>query len=202
MDPLVGLLGSEVRARLIVHFVVHPESRLGARALARHLGVPGKRSLQIEVDRLIELGLLERHRSGREALITRSEHPQWKALSLLVAEYAPTLILRDALADVPGLEAAFIFGSFARGDARPDSDIDLLLYGDEIPDEALSGAIIDAAIVINRRLDTKRLDAERFRHHVLRGWGFLPHALEGPKIWLVGSADNLPSVSKLTERAA
>lgn len=202
MDPLVGLLGSEVRARLIVHFVVHPESRLGARALARHLGVSGKRSLQIEVDRLVELGLLERHRTGREVLIVRREHPQWKALSLLVAEYAPTLILRDALADVPGLKAAFIFGSTARGDARPDSDIDLLLYGDEIPDEALGRAIGDIVMVLNRRLDAKHLNAEKFRLHLQRGWGFLPHALQGPKIWLVGSADDLPNLYTPAERAA
>jgi predicted nucleotidyltransferase len=198
MDPLVGLLGSEARARLIVHFVVHPDSRLGARALARHLGVSGKRSLQIEVDRLIELGLLERHRSGREMLIVRREHPQWKALSLLVAEYAPTLILRDALVDVPGLKAAFIFGSTARGDARPDSDIDLLLYGDEMPDREIGKALLNVAVVLDRRLDPKRYDADSFSEDARLGWGFLPSALRGPKLWLVGSPHDLPNPASAT----
>ncbi|HEX8692458.1 MAG TPA: nucleotidyltransferase domain-containing protein [Longimicrobium sp.] len=196
MDQLTGLLGSEVRAKLVVHFVVHPESRLGTRSLARHIGVPGKRSLQIELDRLVELGLLERRREGREVLVSRNwDHPQWKALTSLVQEYAPTLVLQDALADVPGLKAAFIFGSFARGDARPDSDIDLFLYGDDIPDRELGKAILEAAVVLDRPLDAKWYDSQKFRRDAQPGASFLPRALQGPKLWLAGSPADLPDTA-------
>jgi len=33
--------------------------------------------------------------------------------------------LKSLLADLPGLELAFLFGSYASGTARPDSDVDL-----------------------------------------------------------------------------
>ncbi|NCC21940.1 MAG: nucleotidyltransferase domain-containing protein [Alphaproteobacteria bacterium] len=39
--------------------------------------------------------------------------------------------LREALAAQPRLRRAALFGSRARGDCRPDSDIDLAVYGDE-----------------------------------------------------------------------
>jgi len=194
MDKLSGLLGSEARARIVVHFVVHPDSRLHTRALARHVGIVGKRSLQIEVDRLVELGLLRREAEGRQTIISRNQqHPQWTALASLVQAYAPALVLRDALAAVPGVEAAFIFGSFARRDERADSDIDLLIYGDAVPDRELGKALLDAALVLDRPVDAKRYDSDSFRRDIGPGASFLPNALAGPKLWLAGSLEDLPA---------
>lgn len=193
VDRLAGFLGSEVRARLVVHFVVHPESRLGARALGRHIGAPGKRSLQAELDRLVDLDLLTRERVGREVLVSRSPaREQWSALAKLVGEYAPITVLRDALADVPGVEAAFVFGSLARGDARPDSDVDLFVYGDTIPDRELGRATLEASVALDRSIDAKRYDSQKFGRDVQPGASFLPAVLRGPVIWLVGSPAALP----------
>jgi predicted nucleotidyltransferase len=198
MSPLEELLGSEVRARILVHFVIFPESRLSIRALGRRLGVSGKRSLQMEVDRLVGFGLLERVRSGPATLVVRSDQDaSWGAFASLVQRYAPALVLRDVLMDVPGLQVAFIFGSFAGGDARADSDIDLLLYGDQIPRGAIGKAMLDAALVIDREVDAKVYDSATFRRDMQPGASFLPSALQGPKHWLLGTPDRLPCVNPL-----
>jgi predicted nucleotidyltransferase len=196
-SPFGGLLGSETRARLLVHFVVNPRSRLSLRALGRRAGVPGKRSLQIEVDRLVALGLLRVEREARATIVSRSaDPPQWSAVTSLAREFAPLLVLRDVLAGVPGVEAAFVFGSFARGDARPDSDIDLFVYG-EIPDLELGAAVLDASLILDRELDVKRYSESAFRRDVQPGASFLPSALRGPKLWLVGSAERLPAHDRI-----
>jgi predicted nucleotidyltransferase len=39
-------------------------------------------------------------------------------------------LLREALETVPGVQAAAIFGSWARGDVDAESDVDLLVVGD------------------------------------------------------------------------
>lgn len=111
----------------------------------------------------------------------------------LVAEYAPGLVLRDALRDVEGIDAAFIFGSQARGDARPDSDIDLLILGERIDDAALGAALLQTALVLDRPVDVKRYDAERFARDHIAGASFLPAALAGPAQFLIGSREMLPA---------
>jgi predicted nucleotidyltransferase len=197
LDRLSSFLGSEARARLLAHFVVHPESREHVRSLERHTGL-GKRSLQVELARLEAMGLVRREREGRRVLYLRSGYtPQWRAIEALVGEYGIPLLLRDALAEVPGIEAAFIFGSLARGDARPDSDIDLLIYGD--PEHGRLGrAIGDLAMVLDRRLDVKTFDRVDFIRDNRHGASFLPVALAGPRLWLIGSDHDLP----LEERRA
>jgi predicted nucleotidyltransferase len=193
LDQLSPLLGSEARARLLAHFVVHPESREHVRSLERHTGL-GKRSLQVELARLEAMGLVRREMEGRRVLYVRSGYtPQWRAIEALVGEYGIPLLLRDALADVPGIEAAFIFGSLARGDARPDSDVDLLIYGETMHGAELSRAFRDITLSLDRSVDTKLYDdAARFFADSRPGASFLPHALAGPKIWLIGSESVLP----------
>jgi predicted nucleotidyltransferase len=192
LDQLSPFLGSEARARLLAHFVARPESRLHVRALERDTGI-GKRSLQAELRRLVEMGLVRREHEGRRVVYARSGYtPEWRAIERLVATYGIPLLLRAALVAVPGVEAAFIFGSLARGDARPDSDVDLLVYGNDIPDAELGGAYLDLGVVLERGLDVKDYDHERFEHDNDRRVSFLPTALAGPKVWLIGSERSLP----------
>lgn len=194
MDFLDRFMGSTARARLLAHFAVHPDRREHGRALARHTGL-GKRSLQSELERLEAMGLVRREVEGSHVVYSRdSANPQWRAIDSLVGAYAPALVLRDVLRDVPGIEAAFIFGSLARGDARPDSDIDLLIYGNSIQDADLGGALLDAALVLDRPMDTQRYDRVRFLCDAVPGASFLSRALEGPKHWLIGSPDVLPAL--------
>ncbi|HEV7589017.1 MAG TPA: nucleotidyltransferase domain-containing protein [Longimicrobium sp.] len=197
LDQLSPFLGSEARARLLAHFVVHPESREHVRSLERHTGL-GKRSLQAELARLEAMGLVRREREGRLVLYLRSGYtPQWRAIEALVGEYGIPLLLRDALADVQGIEAAFIFGSLARGDARPDSDVDVLIYGETIESKSLSAASRNIALSLDRCVDVKLYDdVSDFLTDSRPGAGFLPHALAGPKIWLIGSESALPRTLK------
>ncbi|HEX6751495.1 MAG TPA: nucleotidyltransferase domain-containing protein [Longimicrobium sp.] len=193
LDQLSAFVGSEARARLLAHFVARPESRLHVRALERATGV-GKRSLQAELARLVEMGLVRREREERRVVYVRSGYtPEWRAIEKLVAAYGIPLLLRAALMGVPGVEAAFIFGSLARGDARPDSDVDLLVYGRDIPDGAVSAALADVYFMLERPVDLKLFDRDEFVRWNDPRVSFLPTAVTGPKRWLLGSEDRLPA---------
>ena len=84
-----------------------------------------------------------------------------------------------------------LFGSTLRGTARPDSDIDLLVYGDA-EDSDLGSALLEAVVVLDRRVDLKPFSRERFLRNAAPGASFLPRVLLGPKCWLIGSPEVFP----------
>jgi predicted nucleotidyltransferase len=95
------------------------------------------------------------------------------------------------------VEAAFIFGSLARGDARPDSDVDLLVYGDRIRPGAVSAGLTDASFALGRVIDLKLFDRAEFLRWNDPRTSFLPESLRGPKLWLVGSERALPEPRRM-----
>jgi predicted nucleotidyltransferase len=110
----------------------------------------------------------------------------------MVCSLAPLTLLSDALGGVPGIEAAFVFGSFAAGTAREDSDIDVFVFGDQIAEDEFGKALSTLYMTLDRPLDVKRYDSRGFVRDLREGSSFLPAALEGTQSWLVGSRDALP----------
>jgi predicted nucleotidyltransferase len=192
MDALKEFVGSEARARVLAHFVAHPDWNLHVRAMERHVGIGG-RSLQLELERLEQMRLLRREQRERKVVYRRAGSTAvWRAIEVMVCSLAPLTLLSDALGGVPGIEAAFVFGSFAAGTAREDSDIDVFVFGDQIAEDEFGKALSTLYMTLDRPLDVKRYDSRGFVRDLREGSSFLPAALEGTQSWLVGSRDALP----------
>lgn len=172
--------------RVVTHFLLHTDGKLHFRALQRHLGL-SVHSLQRELARLESMGLIRRkEEDGRVFHAPVAEHPSWTAFQTLVREHAdPADVLRDALTSIEGVRAAFIFGSQARGDARPDSDIDLFVVTDSEPAADFAQALLETQVLLDREVDFKRVTYGRLREKYS---AFVRAALTGPKKWVVGSA--------------
>jgi len=158
------------------------------RGLQRATGL-APRSLQTELARLQQLGVIQRKASGRQVRYRVNEQsPRWRLVRELVRELAdPTDVVRDALSDVPGLEAAFVFGSMARGtEIREGSDIDLFVLRGELAEDRLARRTIDAGVLLKREVNPVVMAAEELRDHVSKESGFLRAVLKDPKRWVVG----------------
>jgi predicted nucleotidyltransferase len=87
------------------------------------------------VRRLSEAGIFLIRATGNMRLVSvNREHPLYRALSEVVLySFGPLEILRDKFADLEGVTAAYIFGSWAArysGEQGIDpGDVDLLLVG-------------------------------------------------------------------------
>ncbi|HKP74929.1 MAG TPA: nucleotidyltransferase domain-containing protein, partial [Longimicrobiaceae bacterium] len=129
-SSLVALFPSLAMARLVIFFVVHPGGRFHMRELQRRTRLSSA-SLQKELGRMWSIGALRRERErGRTVYVADEENRCWYAWMLLLRFTAdPIDVLAEALVDVPGLDGAFVFGSFARGEAEEHSDLDLFLLG-------------------------------------------------------------------------
>lgn len=197
-NPGLGsIVGSQALGRLILHFAVHPDAAMHFRALQRHTGL-GNRSLQQQLAKLAEWGVVAREEAGGTVTFRANpESPRWAALRELVRFFAdPAEVLSEALADVSGIDAAFIFGSSARGEAREDSDVDLFILGDAIPAAKLGRATSTAAILLDREVDVKRFTRAKLERVLENGdTGFARSALKGPKRWVVGSDSELVGIA-------
>jgi predicted nucleotidyltransferase len=193
-DLLSSVLASGALARLVTHFAVRPDERPHARALQRHTGLT-PRSLQMELARLERLGVVERRAEGNRVTYALNESgARWRVLRQLVRELAdPVDVARDALSDVPGVTAAFVFGSFARGDVREDSDVDVFVLGEDIPEDLLSRRTLDAGVLLGRELNLVQVTRDELRRRLAAGSAFLTRVLAGPKQWLVSDERALHS---------
>ena len=189
---LASLLSSPALARLVAHFVLHPDQALHFRALQRHTAVPN-RSLQMALPRLEALGVVTRRAEGRYITFqANTAAPLWSALRQLVRHVAdPTELLRDALADVPGVDAAFVYGSTARGDVRPDSDVDLFVVG-ALPDtSSLAARTMEVSALLEREVNVSRYSRTELKERRHAGSPFLERVLGGSKRWVLGDPRRL-----------
>src|SRR5260370_32012330 len=73
-------------------------------------------------------------RVGRTRLVKAARSPLTGALTeLLLRSFGPRQVLADELADVPGIENAYLFGSwaarYAGQEGHPPADLDVLVIG-------------------------------------------------------------------------
>jgi uncharacterized protein len=186
-SSLTSIFPSPAMARLVVFFAVHPGQRFHLRELMRLTGLPSA-SLQAELRRLTGMKALKREDEGGRAIFTADEtHPAWRAWMLLLRSCGrPADVLREALVDASGIEGAFVFGSMARGDARPDSDLDVFLVGDEGARRHASRLLSEAAYLVAPELDVISYDRDELQDRLRSGNAFVRRVVGGPKEWLKG----------------
>jgi predicted nucleotidyltransferase/DNA-binding transcriptional ArsR family regulator len=149
-EGLANLLFGAYRHRVLSLLYLRPGDRLHVRMIARLTGVPAG-SLHRELRQLAEAGLLVAERRGNQVLYSANEaSPVFHELSSMLDKTAgapPTLqeqaaeytfepsgrlpeIDTKALAAICrkyGVRKMSLFGSAARNELRPDSDVDLMV---------------------------------------------------------------------------
>ena len=147
---LANLLFGAYRFRVLSLLLLRPGDRFHVRMISRLTGIPAG-SLHRELRQLADAGLLFAIRSGNQVLYSANEtSPVFHELASMLDKTAgttPTLhehaaeytvepsgrlpeIDRKALAAVCrkyGVKKMSLFGSAARNELRPDSDVDLLV---------------------------------------------------------------------------
>lgn len=200
-DPLDLLGVPPAEARLIRYFLVRPDARPHLREIQRVLGLGGA-SVQRAVDRLVAMGALKRTvEDGRTLYSVVPEASAWRALRLLESGTKdPTPLMREALIDVAGIQAAFVFGSVATGDIHEESDLDLLVVEHPSMDRReLNRRTAEAGLVLGRQVNTVRYTpealAERLGNQSHPAWGFVHEVLRSPKKWVAGAKESLVPIA-------
>ena len=152
----------------------------------------GSGAVQRELQRLVSSGLVVVSRQGRQKHHRANpESPVFAELRGLVRKTVGLAEpIREALEPlVDRIRLALIYGSVARQVDGADSDIDLLVVGDDVTLEDVYSVLAPVEAVLDRQVNPMLYTEREFIERRATGSTFLSRVLAGETLVLVGSLD-------------
>ncbi|MGC3023571.1 helix-turn-helix domain-containing protein [Burkholderia sp. DN3021] len=197
LRSIASTLFSDYRRRVLGLLLLRPDQALHVREIARLTGTtPG--TLHKELSKLAEAGILNRDRQGNQVVYRANRScPIYEELASIMRK---TSGMGDVLAEalLPCAEqivVAFVFGSVARGQETAGSDIDVMVIG-SVSFATVVRILYDAQATLGRDINPQVLSPDEFRDGVDRQDAFLRDVLGKPKIFLIGSDNDLAELAR------
>ena len=183
-------LRSELRRKVLTFFYVNRTARVYVRQLAAALSVDST-NLSRELRRLEREGFLRAEVEGRQLYygVNRDYRYLMPVFALLGGAVGIEPTLKETLRAVKGIEAAWIYGSFAKGEADAASDIDVLIVGE--PDQAqLAAEIRQAEKTLRREINYTVLTSRELNRRLAKRDAFIADIWNGKRVELMGNGDD------------
>ena len=190
---LSNALFSKVQQRVLALIFGHPERSFYASEIVRNVR-SGTGAVERELSRLKSSGLVSVERIGNQ------KHYRANAASPIFAELKSlvrkTIALGEPLKEAleplsDRIDAAFIYGSVAKGTDTSNSDIDLMVIGDELDYSELYTALLDVEGALGRKVSVTFLSPKDWRRKVSDEGSFISKTDALPKIFVFGSEQDL-----------
>lgn len=143
--------------------------------------------------RLVKSGLVsETHTGKRKLYKANRKSPIYEELHSLIMKTAGLSIpIRFALGPFDAnIRAAFIFGSIANGNDDSESDVDLMIIGNDLDYMKLLAALHPVEKELRRNINSQILTTEEWREKVAKENSFVLHVISQSKIFLIGNDDD------------
>lgn len=191
MDALTQIFSSRVRAEIFCLLFDGRKTSIHLRELQRKSGL-SIGTIQKEIARLTKLDLVVPLRDGNRLYYTANyNHPLYKEISGMVEKTTGiTQKIREALGTIPGVECAFIFGSYAKGEEKAHSDIDLMVIGNTGL-RALSTKLSALTNKFEREINPHIYSKKSWKEKLQKKDHFIQNILSEKKLFLIGGADAL-----------
>ena len=164
------------------------------RELERRIGV-NSRQIARELHALRDAGIVVPRRLGNLILYQfNRDSPIYQEIQSLIRKTLGLAdVLRTALEPFSGrIELAYVFGSYAKGEERPQSDIDLLIVG-HVSRRELSPAIRAVGATLGREISTTLYSSGEYRTALGDDNSFVHRVHAGPRIDLIVDSSREPA---------
>lgn len=188
-------LFSNVQQRVLALIFGQPERSFYTSEIVKTVN-SGTGAVERELQRLHGSGLVSVQWIGNQKHYRANPHsPIFNELQSIVLKTAGVAgTLAEALRPHAGnLQAAFVFGSVAKGSDTAASDIDVLVIGDDLDYSGLYTSLQGAESKLHRKVNPLFLTREDWRRKVSRKDSFVQRISVQPKIFIVGSERALHS---------
>lgn len=195
-SPIADALFGGTRQSVLGLLFAHPDEAFYLRQIVRRTAC-GVGAIQRELKQLTEAGIVTRRQAGQHVYFQANrQSPIFQELQGLIIKTSGVAdVIRLALTPLaPRLRVAFIYGSFARGEQRQESDVDVMIVGDISFAEAV-GALRPAQDRISREVNPSIYPPAEFRQKVAAKHHFLTQVLSEPKVFVIGDSHELAAVA-------
>jgi predicted nucleotidyltransferase len=181
-----SIFGSKSRVKLLTLFLLNPGKRYYVREVER-LTKENINSIRRELKNLETIGLLKSERRGNQIYYNVNEamsiYPELRDIFLKTQGAVETL--KEKISDLKGVNTAFIYGSYAKGEAGPDSDIDIIIIG-RVNEDDLIMKIRDVEKRLNREINYVLYTPPELQTRKAKKDPFIKNVLNDEKIMILG----------------
>ena len=194
--PALDSLFPSVREGVLAATLTRPEKWWYLSELAEFLHTRPS-SLQRELKSLEQSGILRQRKDGRRTYFKAETHsPIFRELRSIFEKTVGLIpTLRQALLPFENeIICAFVYGSVARGEERPTSDVDLMVVGN-VGLAQLSPVLRKIEKRLGREVNVTNYSENEFRKKVAEGDHFLKTVLKGSLQFVKGEPGDLDAIA-------
>ena len=188
---LFRITKSKLREELLALYFTNPNKKYYLRELERILNF-SVGNIRRELVKLERTGVfLSENKGNLVYYYLNKSYPLFEELkSIIFKTSGAPKMLQNILEKFNGISQAFIYGSFAKGDEREGSDIDLLIIG-EVNEDKLIEEIGELERKLQRETNYAIYEKEDFKKKKEEGNPFVLDILKEKKIFLIGDENGL-----------
>ena len=166
MDIVSILFKSKIRKRILVRFFADESRRFYINEMAR-LVETTQGTCRRELNKLADIGLLITSREGNlQFYFVNKKNPLYEEFRAIIQKtIGIEALLKEALERVAGINFAFVFGSYAKNEFKPESDIDMAVVG-EVKEELMIKSLKNLEKTIRREINYHLYTKKEFKEKI------------------------------------
>ncbi len=186
-------LFSKVQQRVLGLLFAQPDRSFYTNEIIR-LTQSGTGAVQRELAKLETVGLITLTTFGNQKLYQANrDTPLFAELhSIVLKTFGLSDILKEDLKPIASqIQVAFIYGSIAKHEDKANSDIDLMIIGEDLSYAVLFPLLEKAQTQLGRKVNPTCYTSKEWMRKYKEGNNFINQIIKQPKIFLIGTEDAL-----------
>lgn len=194
---MINILKSKLRANLLAFYFSRPGAELYLNELARVIKVDPM-NLSRELGRLENENIFISRTSGKQKYYKLNKN--YLFYNELKNITAKTVGVESSLAEIlkgeRAIKFSFIYGSYALGSDKADSDIDLFIIDEASAVDSVSEKISGLEKKIGREINYRIFSEFDFRKAIAKKNSFILNIINNKKVFLIGDEEDFRKFNK------